>query len=147
MCKAKNYAEDILTICESIINDLNDSFTEQSNLALEEQDLLHTIENVNFNACGGYKLAKLLKDVRVRRRDLKIEQETLIKLKKDFVDKSMNNLKCVLGNITKQNNILQGLKENKVYKPRILKSVDLKLVTSRKQSKDKNDYIGKSKVI
>lgn len=144
MCQAKQYAEQLLNIYEDIKLTLENISLEQSRLERTEQDLLHIIENSQFNASEGYKLAKLIKDGRVKRRDIKIELDTLTNLKKEFVDKNMNNLRSVYGNIKKQNDTLVSLKENKVYKPRALQSTDLKLVTLRKNN---NDYIGRSKII
>lgn len=145
MCQAKQYSEQLLTIFENIKLSLLETSVEQSKSERTEQDLLHIIENENFNAAEGYKLAKLIKDERINRRNIKIEQETLTKLKKEFTDKYLNNLKSVYGNITKQNDLLLELKENKIYKPRFLKSTNLKVVTSRK-SENKTDYIGRSKL-
>lgn len=46
-------------------------------LEKEQQDLLHAIELVNFNAYQGFKLSKKVKEVRKERRELKNENELL----------------------------------------------------------------------
>lgn len=43
----------------------------------ETQDLLHLIELTSFDACKGYKLSKDIQDVRIRRRELKDQNEVL----------------------------------------------------------------------
>lgn len=44
-----------------------------SELDLEQQDLLHYIENEKFNAVDGYKLSKKIKEIRTERRKVKNE--------------------------------------------------------------------------
>lgn len=56
---------------------------------LEQQDILHYIENNNLNASGYAKIGKLLKDVRTNRREIK-----------DTLDK----LNVIRGNLTKKYN-------------------------------------------
>lgn len=130
LCKAKKYAEQLLNIYEQIENDLQTLYTEKSKLEGLELDILHIMENEKFNASQGFKLAKMIQDARKDRRELKIEIETLANLKKSFVDKNINILKSTYGNIKKKDEILNSLKENKVYNPRVLETTDLKLVTS-----------------
>lgn len=52
-----------------------------SQVDLEICDVLHFLEFFNFSACEGYKLAKLLKDLRVKRREIKNEIKRIDVLK------------------------------------------------------------------
>jgi len=55
----------------SLSNEASELKERLSNLDLEEQDLLHFIEFGKINARDGYKLAKAIKEVRIKRRDIK----------------------------------------------------------------------------
>jgi len=55
----------------SLSNEASELKERLSNLDLEEQDLLHFIEFGKINARDGYKLAKAIKEVRIKRRDVK----------------------------------------------------------------------------
>jgi AAA+ ATPase superfamily predicted ATPase len=131
MCKAKHYAEQLLDIYNSIENDLDTYNKERTDLEGLELDVLHILENENFNVVQGYKLAKMIKDARIRRRDVKNEIDPLVNLKKNFVEKNIKELKSTLSSIQNQDRILTELKEKKIYKPRTLKTTDLKLVVSQ----------------
>lgn len=131
MCKAKKYTEELLNIYQHIEDDLNTYNQEKSELEGLELDILHIIENDNFNAAQGYQLAKMIKDARMRRRDLKHEIEPLVTLKRNFIDQNVNQLKGTLKSVINQDKQLTELKANKVYKPRTLKTTNLKLVVSR----------------
>ena len=61
MCLAKTYTQQLLSIYENIELDINRLCKEEKMANLFDQDMLHTIENTNFNACDGYKLAKQLR--------------------------------------------------------------------------------------
>ena len=93
MCRAKRYTEQLLEIYDKINQDLEYFKYKLHYLQWLEQDLLHIIENKKFNVVQGYKLSKKLQETRNERRDYKIELETMINLKKTFVDKNINYLK------------------------------------------------------
>ena len=57
----------------SIDQEINDILQELSNVDLEQQDILHYIENNNLNASGYAKVGKLLKEIRLKRRKIKNE--------------------------------------------------------------------------
>ena len=83
-----SYTEvDIDDLRESI-NGLSEKFTtlkgnkewlldEESNIDKQISDILHYIEFYNFSASDGYKLCKALKELRLRRRDVKNELELI----------------------------------------------------------------------
>ena len=74
----------------SIDKEINDIYQELSNVDLEEQDILHYIENNNLNAGGYAKVGKLLKDVRIRRREIKNDLDKLNSVR-DNLKKKYNN--------------------------------------------------------
>ena len=83
-----SYTEvDIDDLRESI-NGLSEKFTtlkgnkewlldEESNIDKQISDILHYIEFYNFSASDGYKLCKALKELRLRRRDIKNKIELI----------------------------------------------------------------------
>ena len=89
---------------------------EKSKLDLEISDVLHYIEFNKFNVVQGYKLAKMLKDITERRREVKKTEAQL--------DIILNN--TVL-NISKKGNKISNIEKeiycNERYTPRVL--VDL----------------------
>ena len=61
----------------SIDQEINDISQELSNVDLEQQDILHYIENNNLNASGYAKVGKLLKEIRLKRRNIKNDLDKL----------------------------------------------------------------------
>lgn len=72
-------------------------------------DLLHYIEFYDFNACEGYKLAKKLKNIRLKRRNAKNQLEAI---------KIINNTCNMLANGS--TDLALRRLDNQHYKPRIL---------------------------
>lgn len=120
MCKAKHYSEDLLTIYNNVISEFNKLVNELSQADLYEQDVLHMIENRNFNASEGYKLSKMLHDNRKKRREIKNELEPLKMLKGSFIDTSIKALNNAHQAVVRKDNILTNLTENKVYAQRVI---------------------------
>lgn len=85
----------------------------ESKVDQEISDILHYIEFYSFNACDGYKLAKELKTLRLKRRDIKNQLEAI---------NIINNHTCDMLANGKTNKALCGI-ENKQYTPRILKEM------------------------
>ena len=50
---------------------------EESNIDKQISDILHYIEFYNFSASDGYKLCKALKELRLRRKDIKNELDLI----------------------------------------------------------------------
>lgn len=91
----------------------------------EIQDLMHVMEFTNFNASDGYRLAKDLKDARVKRRELKNENEVMEPLV-TAVKKFRNNLQeldKVIGEIRK----IKNLQQSRSYKCRVREDLQIKL--------------------
>jgi len=128
MCRAKRYTEQLLEIYDNINQDLKYFNYLIREYQLLEQDVLHIIENEKFNAAEGCLLANMIKYARNKRRDYKIEIETMLELKETFIDKNIEQLKDTYDSVKRQDEILLDLKRNKVYRPRVLNSMELKKV-------------------
>lgn len=120
MCKAKEYSQQLLDIYNNINNEYQNLYDELNQANLREIDLLHMVENNNFNASEGWKYAKMIRDNRLHRRKIKNELNPLSELKNNFIDKNMIALNEVNQEVTRRNNILKDLTENKIYTPRVL---------------------------
>ncbi|MCK9310339.1 MAG: hypothetical protein M0P99_08710 [Candidatus Cloacimonetes bacterium] len=130
MCKAKDYTEQLLNIYQSIENDFNILSNRLSQIDIEEQKVLHKIEESNFNAYQGYLFAKELKEVRAERRRIKNEVLPLMKLRNDFIQNNTKQLESTHTSIIKQENNAINFKP---YNPK------LKLVsTEQNNNKEKN---------
>lgn len=127
MCKAKYFTSDLLSILNNIETEFVQCSNELSKYDKMQQDILHKIEDGNFNAAQGYKLAKAIQNIRVQRRIVKNEIEPLIQLK-SVTSNSLKGLVKVEDAIIKKEEIQQRSK----YHPRVLKNEsDLKLVVSQ----------------
>lgn len=82
------YTEVDIDDLKKSINDLSEKLTtlkgnkewlldEESNIDKQISDILHYIEFYNFSASDGYKLCKALKELRLRRRDVKNKIELI----------------------------------------------------------------------
>ena len=76
----------------------------------EISDILHYIEFFNFSASDGYKLSKALKDVRLRRREIKNQIEII-----EYINSSTGT-SISEGHLNRQ---LEAISE-KQYTPRVL---------------------------
>lgn len=83
---------------------------EESNLDKQISDILHFIEFNSFSASEGYKLCKALKELRLKRREVKNELELINII-------NMHNCTHIANGNT--NKAISGI-ENKKYAPRVL---------------------------
>ena len=91
---------------------------------LMEQDVLHIIELLNFNASNGYKFAKMLQTIRRSRRKIKDrmdERKTAEKLIKTYVNSGFKNL--LEGAIVTSEKI-QNAVQNRSYRLRELSELE-----------------------
>lgn len=99
---------------ESYMQDIGkkrDTLTyELSKVDAEIEDILHAAEFYNLNACEGYKLYKMLRDARIKRRKLKDYIEVVGYVERATGKDFANNVgsKSILG------------KETREYTPRVL---------------------------
>ncbi|MFR2570927.1 MAG: hypothetical protein ACLS90_04390 [Clostridia bacterium] len=85
----------------SIDQEINDILQELSNVDLEQQDILHYIENNNLNASGYAKVGKLLKEIRLKRRKIKNDLDKLSTIRDNLTRKYNNKFieKDIIGAI------------------------------------------------
>lgn len=85
----------------SIDQEINDILQELSNVDLEQQDILHYIENNNLNASGYAKVGKLLKEIRLKRRKIKNDLDKLSTIRDNLTRKYNNKFieKDIMGAI------------------------------------------------
>ncbi|MEY8356817.1 hypothetical protein AALB39_26185 [Lachnospiraceae bacterium 54-53] len=108
---------------------------------MKQQDLLHKIESSSFNAAQGYKLAKELKELREKRREVKNDFAIIEMIKKDFVNRYNQQLSKVLDSVMQKNSKLDQLTADKVYinrvndKGDIVKSSSKRLLNMQKEVK------------
>jgi hypothetical protein len=80
----------ILELFKNVNIRLEELQKQQSILDIQQQELLHYIENHKTNAIESCKLIKLLQQVRYQRRDVKNEADKIRSLKDTFIDKYQN---------------------------------------------------------
>jgi hypothetical protein len=122
---------DIIAVTEQFAKML-ESLTEEweqlvdgvSQTDLETQDLLHEIELTKFNAVEGYMLTSKLKEIRLRRREIKNDLEVYSSFKDTFYANNKNLSVTLFKALKKLNTIREG-QERKHYTPRVRD--DLKL--------------------
>lgn len=119
MCQAKKLGEQVMQLTNNINKILLEYNRQLSNLDIQISDILHFIENENFNASQGYGYAKKLKQLRIERRRIKIEIEPLRMLNSTTL-KNLQPLRCTMGNITKKDEELQKCISERKYVPRAI---------------------------
>lgn len=102
----ESYMQDIGKKRDTLIYEL-------SKVDAEIEDILHAAEFYNLNACEGYKLYKMLRSARIKRRKLKDYIEVVGYVERATGKDFANNIgsKSILG------------KESREYKPRVLKEL------------------------
>lgn len=101
MEEANSYMEQIINIMGRVKAEFDSCSAELGRLDREAQVVLHTIELERFNVVRGYQMAKQLKDIRCRRREIK-NQATLLHI--------------ILGNLKKED--LASLNKKLIAKQR-----------------------------
>ena len=141
MCQTYKYAVELKQLFNEISDEYNRLYFEIGKCDLKQQDLLHKIESSNFNAAQGYKLAKEIKELREKRREVKNDFTIIEMIKKDFVNRYNQQLSKVLDSVMQKNSKLDKLTENKVYINRInddgeiVKSSSRRLLNMQKEAK------------
>ena len=120
------FIDDIMT--ETILK-YNELKRQKVYLEGQMQDLYHVIEFSTFNVVDGYKLAKMLKDIRVQRREVKDEIDLLNPI---IVRYDINRL----NEATKHVNIASTKLDNRKYEFRSFKKSDSEYIV--KLMKDSN---------
>ncbi len=85
-----------LLIARNKFNELSQKQGEADKL---QDEILHQLENNNFNACQGYQYSKALHDLRIRRRKIKqdlSEQQIILNMLEPFIKSYNKNRKSVV---------------------------------------------------
>lgn len=126
MEKQMNYVEKMqvaLDALQEVFDDVKD-LKNQSKINEEKtQDILHMIENVNFNACQGFSFSKRLQELRQERREIKNKVEQSHQMQK-ILNAFKDNVKRHLEHSIKQADKLQDEQDQRVYNLRRLKEYD-----------------------
>ncbi len=153
MCQTCKYAVELKQLFNEISDEYNRLYLEIGKCDLKQQDLLHKIESSNFNAAQGYQLAKELKELREKRREVKNDFTIIEMIKKDFVNRYNQQLSKVLDSVMQKNDKLDQLTENKVYinrvndKGEIVKSSSRRLLNMQKEAKKQARLVDSSSLI
>lgn len=126
MCKAKEYSEKFLELYKQVEKDFKELSEEQRKYDLMEEDILHLIENNNFNVVNGYYYAKRLQEIRRARREIKNEVEAMMTLRDNLKQANFYKINNRIINKEKQ---LQYLTDNKVYNLKIFSNDNIKEIT------------------
>lgn len=135
MCQAYGYAVKLKEIFNDVTSDYNRLFLEIGKCDLKQQDILHKIENSNFNAAQGYNLAKELKEVREIRRQYKNEMAVVEEIKNNFVGRYDQQLSKVFESVTQKNDKLDQLTRDKAYMNRIDENGEIAKINTLKNKK------------
>lgn len=115
MSRLKDYNKELFNYANKLNKEYKQLSTKESQVDCAISDILHYIEFNNFNACQGYKLANMLKQYRIERREIKCEKQQ--------IDILLNNtLKSISSESVKKrfNDIEISSYCNKNYKPKVL---------------------------
>ena len=115
MSKVKNYNKELFNYATKLNKEYKELSHRESQVDCAISDILHYIEFNNFNACQGYKLANMLKQYRMERREIKCEQQQI-----DIL--LSNTLKSISSESVKKrfNDIEVSSYCSKKYKPKVL---------------------------
>lgn len=110
----------------SIDNEIEEITQELSVVDLEQQDILHYIENNNLNAGGYARAGKLLKGVRKRRREIKTDLEKMSSIRDNLTRKY--NDKFIVNDLNKTLKGIEIIKNKTRYinKTNILEQLEAK---------------------
>lgn len=153
MCQTCKYAVELKQLFNEISDEYNRLYLEIGKCDLKQQDLLHKIESSNFNAAQGYKLAKEIKELREKRREVKNDFTIIEMIKKDFVNRYNQQLSKVLDSVMQKSDKLDQLTEDKVYinrvndKGEIVKSGSKRLLNMQKEAKKQARSVDSSSLI
>lgn len=115
MSRLKDYNKELFNYANKLNKEYKQLSTKESQVDCAISDILHYIEFNNFNACQGYKLANMLKQYRIERREIKCEKQQ--------IDILLNNtLKSITSESVKKrfNDIEVSSYCNENYKPKVL---------------------------
>lgn len=86
----EEFLKKMLGFFQNIDKEIENISNELSKVDLEQQDVLHYIENNNLKAGEYAKIGKLLKNIRIRRREIKNDLDKLIAVRENLTRKYNN---------------------------------------------------------
>jgi hypothetical protein len=123
VCKAKELSDSLMSLLNQVEKECNSQVKNYSQYDLMTEDLLHRIELGTFNASEGYMLCKKLQTIRQERRIVKDELEPLQSLRNIL---QITNIKKTLHKAKSNIEKMEQTKQNRTYKPRVLKNLGFK---------------------
>jgi len=101
----------------------NELYKEMLRMQRMQQDVLHIIELLNFNASEGYKFAKMLQIIGQARRKIKdrIEERKVVK---ELIKNYEENFKGILEGAIKNKETFDNQMDNRSYRIRELKELE-----------------------
>ena len=106
----------IVNIVDNIVKTYECNENVLNRIQAEHQDLLHKIEFVDLDVINGYKIYKQLQELRIRRRILKDEQESIEPIY-SYIKKN-NSAFMFLNKIQSKCAMMNNVIENSKYNPR-----------------------------
>lgn len=96
-----NFLKSMIVFFQDIDKQIESTAKELSQVDLEQQDILHYIENNTLKAGEYAKFGKLLKNIRIRRREIKTDLEILCAVRDNLTRKYNNKFieKDIIGAI------------------------------------------------
>lgn len=96
-----NFLKSMLAFFQNVDKQIESIAKELSQVDLEQQDILHYIENNTLRAGEYAKFGKLLKNIRIRRREIKTDLEILCAVRDNLTRKYNNKFieKDIIGAI------------------------------------------------
>jgi phage host-nuclease inhibitor protein Gam len=128
VCKAVDYANKLMELDREIENTLKTLHSEAEKIENQIMDVLHVIEGRRFSASQGFKLANILKHLRMKRREVKNEIKTMLDLANNYTRKHRSKLKETQASVMNTNTLLNQLRANVVYKPKHYKEATVNAV-------------------
>lgn len=132
--RAKEYANNLKQTIQNIEDEYNMQINNLSKIDKAINDIEHIIECKNFNILKGYMLANIIKSLRLERREIKNEIETLLILK-GYNNITLNTISNAINKI-KEKEVKQKTRQ---YRPKILTENDINNFTLNKVLGSKED--------
>jgi len=126
VCVAYDYTNQIKDILRGIKQETVNMTKELYKINEQQDDLLHIIEGQKFNAVEGYKLAKMIKDLREKRRKLKNEIQTLEMIQYNLTNGINDRIEKVTQSILDVREAQIKNKKESNYKLKVLPTQNLK---------------------
>ena len=122
MIRPLDSSKELVRLLDKITSEYNDYNKLLSNVDLELSDVLHEIQNTVFSGYKGYKLAMKIKELTLKRHNLKAEFKVAQKLYQSLRDRKVTAQSITDLAKHLQDEFLRYIESE--YKPRVLKEGD-----------------------